>query len=249
MKRTTRLIAIPAIASLMLAACSSGTDEPTTAPEQDQEQTQEQQADAPSETDAEDTDTEQSTEGEDPEADPDEAGSGIGSYEQGTFTAQNDTGTTFTVQIPAETPADIEAYREATGQEPVGYISIEIDNSAGTEDSAPSTVWLVDEQGNQLEYGSASIVLGDWAPTMRDDGPEDVNDGYWYSLPDGTEISEEEYDELNTQGTELYNEHLENDAKPGATTTAVFIGPEVPETFVYVEVEEALNPYPADPAS
>lgn len=245
MKRTIRLVAIPAIATLLLAACSTTNQETEPAPDQDQEQTQEQTEGEPSETDAEDT----AAAAPDDEADPGEAGSGVGSYEQGTFTAQNETGATFTVQIPTDSPSDIEEYRQATGQEPVGYISIEIDNSSGTEDSSPSTVWLVDEEGNQLEYGSAAIVLGDWGPTMRDDGPEDVNDGYWYSLPNGTEISEDEYDDLNNQGTDLYNGYLESGAKPGATTSAIFIGPEVPETFVYVEVEEALMPYPAEPAN
>lgn len=187
MKRTIQLIAIPAMAALVLAACGTTNQETEPAPEQTQEQTE-----------AEDTGAATPDEEVDPEADPGEAGSGVGSYTQGTFTAQNDTGAAFTVQIPAAVPSEIEAYREATGQDAVGYISIEIDNSSGTEDAAPSTVWIVDEAGNQLEYGSASIVLGDWAPTMRDDGPEDVNDGYWYSLPDGTEISEADYDELST---------------------------------------------------
>ena len=81
-----------------------------------------------------------------------------------------------------------------------------------------------------------------------DDGPEGAE--YYYVMPDGTEISEDEYNVLNTQGGELYNAYLESDAMPGAKVTAWYIGPApVPEQMLYVEVQEAMVPYPADPVS
>lgn len=230
MKRTIRLLAAPAAALLLLSACS-GTPEDTTPAS----------ADAPA--------TEVGEAPEDEEVDAAEETDQNLVYEQGTFTAQNDTGAQFTIEIPAEAPEDIEAYREAVGQEPVGYIKIDIDNSDGTDNAGPSTVYIVDEAGNEHSYESAFVTIGDWGPTMRDDGPEDVNGGYWYSTADGTEISEEEYDTLNNQGNDLYNAHLENDALPRAQATAYYIGPEVPEKFLYVEVQEAMMPYPAEPAA
>lgn len=231
MKRTIRLLAAPAAAVLLLAACSSGSDQPAEAPPA-----------------ADSTSNEIEGEGEEAEGDAIDDGENI-VYEQGTFTASNDTGAEFTIEIPAESPADIEEFREAVGQDPVGYIKIDIDNTNGTEDAGPSDVHLVDEDGNEYSYESAFIQIGDWGPDMRDDGPEDENDGYWYALPDGTELSEDEYDELNSQGTDLYNDHLDSDALPHAETTAYFIGPEVPEALLYVEVQEAMIGYIAEPAA
>lgn len=231
MKRTIRLLAAPAAALLLLTACSGTPEEnPTTEPAS--------AADA-------------AVDGEQDAADDEEMADGGENlvYEQGVFTAQNDTGAQFTIEIPTEAPADVEAFREAVGEEPVGYIKIEIDNTNGTDNAGPSDVHLVDENGDQYTYTSAFSVIGDWGPTMRDDGPEDVNDGYWYELPDGTELSEEEYDELNSQGRELYNTYLEDTAMPKAKAVAYYIGPEVPEKFLYVEVQEAMMPYIAEPAA
>lgn len=221
MKRTIRFLAAPAATLLLLSACSGSTED--TAPAS---------AEAPA---VEETSV-------------DEAEENI-VYGQGTFIAENETGAEFTIEIPAEAPADVEEFREAVGQDSVGYIKIDIDNTNGTEDSGPSDVYLVDEDGNEYAYESAFIPIGDWGPSMRDDGPEDENDGYWYSLPDGTEISEDEYDELSGQGNDLYNVHLEDGALPHAKSTAYFIGPEVPETFLYVEVQEAMVGYIAEPAA
>lgn len=230
MNRTVRAAALSTAVVLLLAACSGAsesTDEPT---------------DASSEVTA----SEVGDPGEEGGAEMDEENL---VYEQGTFAAQNDTGAEFKIEIPAEAPADIEELREAVGEDPVGYIKIEIDNTNGTENAGPSDVHLVDENGNQHSYTSAFVVIGDWGPSMRDDGPEDVNDGYWYAMPDGSEITEDEYDALNTQANDLYNAHLENDAMPRAKATAYYIGPEVPEKFLYVEVQEAMVPYIAEPAA
>jgi len=183
-------------------------------------------------------------------SDVDEAGDEAAqTMPQGTFNGTTEIGTTYTAHVPGETPADIEAYRQKMGAEPVGYITLDVDNSAGSDSASPSGITLVDGDGNQLDYQSAFIPIGDWWPTMRDDGPEDKNDGYWYSMPNGTEISEDEYDSLYGEGNELYDAYLTDLVRPGAKTQEVFIGPAVPDQMLYVEVQDAMTPVALEPAS
>lgn len=232
MNRTLRSLALPALAALVLAGC--GTSDPES-DSNTQETASVEQTDAPSD-------------GDESSAWPDvDDAEEQGYYAQGEYLAMNMTGAGFIMTIPASGPDDIEAYREATGQEALGYIKVEIDNSNGYEDAQPNGITIVDSEGQEYEYESAFIVIDEWGPTMRDDGPEDVNDGYWYSMPDGTEISEDEYGSLNSQGADVYNAYLDTSASPTAKKTVWLLGPEVPQEMTYIELTEPAGSYQASP--
>lgn len=232
MNRTLRSFVFPSLAVLALAGCStSATEAEQTTPDA----TGVEQADTPSD-------------GDDASAWPDvDDAEEQGFYGPGEYLAMNMTGAGFIMTIPAAGPEDIEAYREATGQEAVGYIQVEIDNTNGYEDASPYSATIVDSEGQELEYRSAFSVIEEWGPTMRDDGPEDVNDGYWYSMPDGTEISEDEYGRLNSQGIDVYNAYLDTSASPTAKKTVWLLGPEVPAEMTYIELSETTDSYQASP--
>lgn len=232
MNRTLRSLALPALAALVLAGCGNSDPESDSNTE---ETASVEQTDVPSD-------------GDESSAWPDVDDAGEqGYYAQGEYLAMNMTGAGFIMTIPASGPDDIEAYREATGQAPVGYIKVEIDNSNGYEDAQPNGITIVDSEGQEYEYESAFIVIDEWGPTMRDDGPEDVNDGYWYSMPDGTEISEDEYGPLNSQGIDVYNAYLDTSASPTAKKTVWLLGPEVPQEMTYIELTEPAGSYQASP--
>lgn len=250
MKRTVRLLALAAAPVLLLAACgSSGADEasPSTEVTAKEAATQEEAEGAevaPSDDGGDDTDASE----ENPAwPDVDDASEEQGFYGAGQYLAMNFTGAGYILDVPAEGPDDIEAFREATGQDPVGYIKVEIDNTNGYEDAQPNGATVVDTDGNEYEYESAFIALDEWGPTMRDDGPEDENDGYWYAMPDGTAISEDEYDELSSMSVEVYNDHLDTSASPTAKKTVWLIGPELPERMSYIELQDVADSYQASP--
>lgn len=232
MNRTLRSLIVPAAVALVLAGCSNAAPErePTT-----DGATSVDQTDTPSD-------------GDEASAWPDvDDAEEQGFYGPGEYLAMNMTGAGFIMTIPATGPEDIEAYREATGQESVGYIQVDIDNTNGYEDASPYSATIVDSEGQELEYRSAFSVIEEWGPTMRDDGPEDVNDGYWYSMPDGTEISEDEYGRLNSQGIDVYNAYLDTSASPTAKKTVWLLGPEVPAEMTYIELSETMDSYQASP--
>lgn len=242
MKRTLRLLAVPAAAMLLLASCGTN-DEP--APAEDTAAQEAPQADAePMDDGGNDTI------GEEDESDSwpiveDEDGNvvenpqgdaAVGEWgPTGEGTAVTNELAMLRTYLYPEAPADIESLRDAAGEDAVGYISVEIDNSQGSDTADVLTVDLVDENGDQYHYEKASDIYSDWAGTMRDDGP-DEDFPYWYSDSEGNEISEDQYDELQALAQTLDETHWDTSAMPTATTTAWLIGPEVPETVTYAEV-------------
>lgn len=225
-----RILVLPVAALIALSACSTSSNEKVSEPAS---------ASAGTAGESQSASTTPAT---------DEVGDEIvEAMPQGTFTGTTESGAKLTLHVPAETPADIEAFRVKTGAAPVGYVLLEVDNSASTEQVGASGVTLVDSEGNQLEYESAFIPLDDWGPTMRDDGPKDKNDGYWYSMPDGTEVSEDEYRELSDEEAALYNANLGQPVAPRAKGSELFIGPAVPEELLYVEVQDAMMPIALEP--
>lgn len=243
MQRTIRRLAVPLAGALLLAGCGSTNDSPETADAEQKTVASDGGAGAPMDDGGDDEAIDESEAW--PEVDDESEEQGF--YGPGEYLAMNMTGAGFIITLPAEGPEDIEAFREATGQEPVGYIKVEVDNTNGYEDAQPNGMTLVDTDGQEYEYESAFIVIDEWGPTMRDDGPEDVNDGYWYSMPDGTEISEAEYDELDGAGVDIYNAYLDTSASPTAKKTVWLMGPEVPEEMTYIELQEPAGSYQASP--
>ena len=243
MQRTIRRLAVPLAGALLLAGCGSTNDSPETADAEQQTVASDGGAGAPMDDGGDDEAIDESEAW--PEVDDESEEQGF--YGPGEYLAMNMTGAGFIITLPAEGPEDIETLREATGQEPVGYIKVEVDNTNGYEDAHPNGMTLVDTDGQEYEYESAFIVLDEWGPTMRDDGPEDVNDGYWYSMPDGTEISEDEYGRLSSQEVDVYNAYLDTSASPTAKKTVWLMGPEVPEEMTYLELQEPAGSYQASP--
>lgn len=163
----------------------------------------------------------------------------------GTYTATTPDGTVITVTLPGDTPTDVEDYRETVGVDPVGYVTVDIDNTNSTEYFNVSDVNIVDAEGETHSYESASSIVGDWGPTMRDDGPEGSE--YYYVDADGNEISEDEYDTIRDQGGDVYDAYLEDGAAPHAKATALLIGDdEVPSEILYVEAVSAMEPIGLD---
>lgn len=201
MKRTTRLIAIPAIASLMLAACSSGTDDPTTAPDQDH--TQEQQADAPTETEDADDSPESQAAGPEIEGEGDTDVDGVMSttvphgdetYEldiaavdnmqlptSGTYVLEGMTGVVAIAEIGVEGPENMERMRELVGADPVTYIRIDVDNRNGTEEIGMYSWEMYDEDGNEYAFQNLNNQAVDWDEVIDDDSDLDreINDLAW----------------------------------------------------------------------
>ncbi|MGP5098413.1 hypothetical protein ACTXJ1_10375 [Brachybacterium alimentarium] len=220
--RTTiaRALVAPAAIALILAGCgNSGSDDTA-------------QADTPEPAAA--------------EADVDEAGDDAPTPTgHGTYTATTPDGTVITVTLPGDTPADVEDYRETVGVDPVGYVTVDIDNTNGSEYFNVSDVNIVDAEGETHNYESASSIVGDWGPTMRDDGPE--GNEYYYVDADGNEISEDEYDTIRAQGEDVYEAYAEDGAEPHAKATGLLIGDdEVPSEVLYVEAVSAMEPIGLD---
>ena len=85
----------------------------------------------------------------------------------GSYTFDTGTGTTGTLQLPGEPPADIEALRIASGGEAVAYLTGNLDNRQGAESFDVYTVSVYDLDGNKYEYEPAD----DYISSIK---PEDV---------------------------------------------------------------------------
>lgn len=269
MRRTFRALAVPAVAGLLLAGCSTATpnEEPTA-------------ADAPAveATDPSDggeseswpiVEDENGNVVENPEGLPmddggDEAVTGQGNVTTvefggdtydldmeallaGTWSpdsryfAEGLSGAKYLIEFDSEGPEELEAYREKVSAEPVSYVRIDIDNTEGMEDASAGNLIVVDSDGQEYDYESAFNAMDEWGPTMYDDGPEDENDGYYYALPNGTKIPEEEYTPLQNEGADLYNELLDTEASPRAKQTIWLIGAETPQTMAYFSLDDGME--------
>ena len=140
----------------------------------------------------------------------------------------------------------MEDYRETVGVDPVGYVTVDIDNTNSTEYFNVSDVNIVDAEGETHSYESASSIVGDWGPTMRDDGPEGSE--YDYVDAEGNEISEDEYDTIRYGRGRVRR-------LPGGRCGAaregccLLIGDdEVPSGVLYVEAVSAMEPIGLDAA-
>lgn len=163
------------------------------------------------------------------------------------YFAESMTGAKYLIELNADGPEDLEAYREKTGTAPVSYVRIDIDNTEGMSDASASDLILVDSDGTEFHYETAFIAMDEWGPSMHDDGPKDENDGYYYALADGTKISEEEYTPLQNDGVELYNELLDTSASPRAKQTIWLIGDEEPSSMEYFGLGDGSEPLYAMP--
>ena len=169
----------------------------------------------------------------------------------GEYTAQAEAGGTITMNIPAD-PADktlteIEEYREAVNAAPVTYLTADVDNRNGTDSVNMWKVEVFDEEGNSYEFNGVSEYVSDIGPET-DWASEDES----YTLIDGTEISKDEYFDLNSISTDLHNEHLHGaSAAERKTMILVYEGTDLPDEYTRVAVQpgpfgETVEAYPTD---
>ena len=270
-----RSLALPAIASLLLAACGTSPEEavspkapteqgatesiddeseswPLVEDEEGNVEMPPQGADVPLDDGGDDSglpegnDTTVEFDGATRELDMDAILEGVWELESPYF-AESSTGAKYLIEFNAQGPEDLESYREKAGGAPVSYVRIDIDNTAGMSEAGVGNLILVDSEGTEFDYETAFIAMDEWDPSMRDDGPKDVNDGYYYTLADGTEISEEEYTPLQNEGIDLYNDLLDTSASPRAKQTIWFISAETPTSLAYFGLDDGSEPLFAMP--
>lgn len=262
MKMTRTLaLSVATLALVGLAACGSPSAEETEAPAA---------ADTSSSAPQEETETETETETPKdaaslPEGEPgmDEEGDEVTAWtltlddttyvvdtmnmEPGTTFAAFGYGSPVILDFAPEAPEDIEAYRQAVGEDEVGYVRLDADNREGARDIRISDIAVYDSEGNTYEFESAFIPVGDWGPQWTGE----YNDANEYEMSDGSWIPEEEYDALNDQGAEVYDEHLDNDVPVHAKGTAYYIGDVIPDDaqIVAVSYTDSLETGVAFPAT
>ncbi|EMY35636.1 lipoprotein [Arthrobacter crystallopoietes BAB-32] len=151
----------------------------------------------------------------------------------GEFELTTADGAQITMQIPADPPADIEAFREEVGAEPVTYMTAQLDNRKGSTAVGMYQVTLYDPEGNTYVFEDASVShIGEWGPTYTED--------YEYLLNDGTKLDESTGEALSSQSTDLYNKYLNSgNVDALAKGEAVMMGAfeEVPEEITGVAVQ------------
>ena len=268
MKMTRTLtVSVATLALVGLAACSSPAPEETEAPaaaetssSAPQEETE--TSSAPQEETEAGTSTDAASL---PEGEPgmDEEGDDVTAWtltlDDKTYvvdTMNTEPGTTFAafgygspviMDFAPEAPEDIEAYRQAVGEDEVGYVRIDADNREGTRDMSISHIAVYDQDGNTYEFESAFSPVGDWGP----DWTGEVNEAGDYEMADGTWMPREEYRALNDQGVETYNDHLSDDVPVHAKGTAYYIGDVIPDgtQIVAVSYTDSLETGIAFPAT
>lgn len=263
--KITRTFAAPlaALTLVSLAACSSPSAEETEAPAAATETTT---SAAPEEAEPEATSATAAADPESlPEGEPgmDAEGDDVTAWtltlddttyvvdimnmEPGTTFAAYGYGSPVILDFAPEAPEDIEAYRQTTGEEEVGYVRLDADNREGIRDVSISDIAVYDSDGNTYEFESAFIPVGDWGP----DWTGEVNEAGDYELADGTWMPVDEYDAIQSEGYEVYETHLDNDIPVHAKGTEYFVGDVIPEDaqIVAVSYTQALEPGVAFPAT
>lgn len=167
--------------------------------------------------------------------------------EPGTTFAAFGYGAPVILDFAPEAPEDIEAYRQAVGEDEVGYVRLDADNREGLRDVNISDIAVYDSDGNTYEFESAFIPVGDWGPQWTGE----YNDANEYEMSDGTWMPEEEYDALDDQGVEVYDAHLDSTIPMHAKGTTYFVGDVIPEDaqIVAVSYSDSLEPGVAFPAA
>lgn len=149
-------------------------------------------------------------------------------------------GGTMTLRVPATADGDesisqMETLRQDMQAPEVTYILGDADNRNGTDKLSPSEVSLYDKDGKEYLFQSASTYIGDnWSPTMTED--------YEYQYPDGSPMTEDQYEQTNAESIDLYNSQL-NLGDPGSRGAQVWIyeGTDFPDEFTNLTVDEGLD--------
>lgn len=127
------------------------------------------------------------------------------------FYGISENGGDFVITTQIDPVEDLEAYREQAGGEPVGYMSVDVDNREGTENINMYQVAVYDAAGNEYIFTSADEVAGEWRELLGSDNVDVYN-----------------------EGVELSNKYLNQGASAHQRSTMILTGPELPGEIVAV---------------
>jgi len=242
MKRTIRSLAIPAIASLLLAAC--GPSEPedggaageATAAEEESEQSGGDQSGSWPLVEDQDGNIVENPEDEDPEWGSSDDGDYTFSLTDEPFFAPTSDGAFITMTMDAQTEDDdeiawLEQYRGDVGGEPVTYVLSDVDNRDGSELVNMYNISMYDQQGTEYTCDTpGNYVDKNWEPVWL----YTSSDTDEYVTADGEPMDYDKGEDLNRQA----NEHeFSAGVSPFERATLVSICPDdLPERVTAVEV-------------
>lgn len=122
----------------------------------------------------------------------------------------------YLLDVGAEGPEDLEAYREKAGADPVGYISVDVDNRQGTALINMYEVAVFDASGQKYVYQTpdSSGMIDEWQDALGG-----IDDTASYN-----------------EGVELSNEYMHG-VDPHERSTMILVGPPLPAEFSVVSVQ------------
>ena len=143
----------------------------------------------------------------------------------GAFSFENATGAKGTIQIPGAAVPEIEKLRALAGAAPTTYLTVKVDNRAGTTGVNMYGVSIFTPDGEELKY----IRADNYVDTLR---PSDAPAAIYNQFID-------------------VGNRLGSSAAPKAVKDFVMVGPEVPEKIAAVTVYPTggSNPVDATPAT
>ena len=143
----------------------------------------------------------------------------------GTYVWENATGAKGEMTLPGAADAEVEKLRALVKGPAVNYLSVKVDNRAGSELVNMYGVSVFTPEGEELQYKNAGEYINEIRPG---DAPSEV------------------YNQFIDAGNKLGAE-----AKPGAVKTFVLTGPALPKEFSRVTVYPTggFDPVDALPAS
>ena len=151
------------------------------------------------------------------------------------FYAKTPHGAEITIDFGAELPKNTELLREAVGGDPVSYAKAFVDNRNGVDSAGVYKVVVFDEDGKSYEYTGMDDHLSNWQVYQNYD-----SENPHYMLPDGSPITEAQYDVLQGQYQNLEETYNEKDANARVHEVSesyiAYGGVDIPEEIVAIEV-------------
>lgn len=259
MKRTIRLLAVPAATTLLLASCGASDE---AAPAKDTSAQEAAQADAELDDSEQDDESDswpivEDEDGNVVEHPEDDAAEEV--EDDGAFSltdeplfASTSTGAQITMTVDAQ-PGDsdeiawLEQYREDVNGEPVTYVLSDVDNRDGSELINMYNISFYDEEGLEWACGGPDTYVDEvWKPVWLY-GSTDKDE---YETSDGEPMDYDEGEELSRRANEF---EFSSGVSPFERNTMVSICPTViPDRAVAVEVMPGgivLDPVYATPES
>lgn len=161
---------------------------------------------------------------------------GMGIMEPGEYEIYSMEGAHIVFDLPSDPSSDelteIEQYRETVKADPATYIIADVDNREGTDSASMRSVSVFDEDGKEYEFTDADTVISDWSAIWSFDG-ETYDDEYY--MPDGTELTEDEYYQLWDYEDEILDSLTSSVSQAGRETVIlIYEGDDLPNEFTRV---------------